>query len=93
MGLANTSVVLYQSIKIGMKWILCAVDEDSTHFPGGPFYVSWYEGKKKQMEADYTATWMTGRQSALDRIPRTCIVVSVPNSPNTRSPLQLLPTY
>ena len=50
MGLANTSVVLYQSLKIGVKWILCAVDEDSSHFSEGPFYVSWYEGKKKQME-------------------------------------------
>ena len=34
-----------------MKWILCAVDEDSSHFSDGPFYVSWYEGKKKQMES------------------------------------------
>lgn len=50
MGLANKSVVLYQSIKVGTKWILCPVDEDSSHFPKGPFYVSWYDGKKKQME-------------------------------------------
>ena len=44
-------------------------------------------------EADYSSIWMTGQQSALNGIPRTCIVVSVPNSPNTRNPLQLLPTY
>lgn len=50
MGLANKSVVLYQSIKIGTKWKLRAVDEDSSHFSGGPFYVSWYDGLKKQME-------------------------------------------
>ena len=50
MGLANKSVVLYQSIKIGSKWILCPVDEDSSHFSKGPFYVSWYDGKKKQMD-------------------------------------------
>lgn len=50
MGLANKSVVLYQSIKIGSKWTLCPVDEDSTHFSEGPFYVSWYDGKKKQMD-------------------------------------------
>jgi hypothetical protein len=45
MGLANKQVVLYQSIKIGKKWILCPVDEDSSHFSKGPFYVSWYDGK------------------------------------------------
>jgi integrase len=50
MGLANKQVVLYQSIKIGKKWILCPVDEDSSHFSKGPFYVSWYDGKKKQMD-------------------------------------------
>ncbi len=50
MGLANKSVVLYQSIKIGNKWTLYPVDEDSTHFSEGPFYVSWYDGKKKQMD-------------------------------------------
>lgn len=27
-----------------------AVDEDASHFSDGPFYVSWYDGKKKQME-------------------------------------------
>jgi hypothetical protein len=26
------------------------VDEDSSHFSDGPFYVSWYDGKKKQFE-------------------------------------------
>jgi integrase len=50
MGLANKSVILYESIKIGTKWKLRPVDEDSSHFSNGPFYVSWYEGKKKQME-------------------------------------------
>lgn len=50
MGLANKSVVLYQSIKIGRKWALRAVDEDSTRFSEGPFYVSWYDGKKKRMD-------------------------------------------
>ena len=50
MGLANKSVVLYESIKVGKKWVLCPVDEDSSHFSDGPFYVSWYEGKKKQMD-------------------------------------------
>jgi hypothetical protein len=50
MGLANKSVVLYQSIKIGREWILRAVDEDSSHFTDGPFYISWYDGKKKQMD-------------------------------------------
>jgi len=50
MGLANKSVVLYQSIKIGKKWTLCPVDEDASHFSDGPFYVSWYDGKKKQMD-------------------------------------------
>jgi len=50
MGLANKSVVLYQSIKIENKWILCPADEDSSHFSKGPFYVSWYDGKKKQMD-------------------------------------------
>jgi hypothetical protein len=44
-------------------------------------------------KAGYSANSMTGQQGALNGIPRTCIVVSVPNSPNTRSPLQLLPTY
>lgn len=50
MGLANKSVVLYQSIKIGNKWTLCPVDEDSSHFSKGPFYVSWYDGKKKHTD-------------------------------------------
>lgn len=50
MGLANKSVVLYQSIKIGKKWTLRPVDEDSSHFSEGTFYVSWYDGKKKQMD-------------------------------------------
>jgi len=50
MGLANKSVILYESIKTGTKWKLRPVDEDSSHFSNGPFYVSWYEGKKKQME-------------------------------------------
>lgn len=50
MGLANKSVVLYQSIKIGSKWTFCPVDEDSSHFSDGPFYVSGYDGKTKQME-------------------------------------------
>ena len=26
------------------------MDEDSTHFSDGPFYVSWYDGTKKQMD-------------------------------------------
>ena len=30
--------------------MLCPVDEDSSHFSHGPFYVSWYDGKKKQMD-------------------------------------------
>jgi hypothetical protein len=34
MGLANKSVV--------------PVDEDSSRFPDGPFYVSWYDGEKKK---------------------------------------------
>jgi hypothetical protein len=50
MGLANKSVILYESVKIGTKWKLRPVDEDSSHFSNGPFYVSWYEGKKKQIE-------------------------------------------
>ena len=50
MGLANKSVVRYQSIKVGRKWIFCPVDEDSSHFSAGHFYVSLYEGKTKQME-------------------------------------------
>jgi hypothetical protein len=50
MGLANKSVVLYQSIKIGKTWKLRPVDEDSSRFSSGPFYVSWYDGDKKQME-------------------------------------------
>jgi hypothetical protein len=33
MGLANKSVVLYESIKIGKKWKFCSVDEDSSRFP------------------------------------------------------------
>jgi integrase len=49
MGLANKSVVLYESIKVGKKWVFCPVDEDSSHFSNGPFYVSWYDGRKKQM--------------------------------------------
>ena len=49
MGVANKSVVLYQSIKIGNKWVLRPVDEDSSYFSVGPFYVSWYDGKKKMM--------------------------------------------
>ena len=48
--MANKSVVLYQSIKVRNKWILCPVDEDSSHFPRDIFYVRWYDGKKKQME-------------------------------------------
>ena len=51
MGLANKSVVLYQSVKVGSKWILSPVDEDSSHFSKGPFYVTWYDGKKKRTEA------------------------------------------
>jgi len=35
MGLANKSVVLYQSIKIGKKWTLRLVDEDSSRFSEG----------------------------------------------------------
>ena len=50
MGLANKSVVLCQSIKIGRKWTLCAVDEDSARFSEGPFYISWHDGKKKRMD-------------------------------------------
>jgi hypothetical protein len=50
MGLANKSVVLYESIKVGKRWYFRAVDEDASHFSNGPFYVSWYDGKKKQME-------------------------------------------
>jgi hypothetical protein len=50
MGLANKSVVLYPSIKIGKKWRFCPVDEDSSHFSDGQFYLSWYDGVKKQME-------------------------------------------
>jgi hypothetical protein len=48
--LANKAVVVYQSIKVGTKWVFCALDEDSTHFCDGPFYVSWYDGKKKHMD-------------------------------------------
>ena len=47
--MANKSVVLYQSIKIGNKWVLRPVDEDSSHFSVGPFYVGWYDGKKKHV--------------------------------------------
>ncbi len=50
MGLANKSGVLYESIKVGKRWYFRAVDEDASHFSNGPFYVSWYDGKKKQME-------------------------------------------
>jgi hypothetical protein len=50
MGLANESVLLYESIKDGKKWKLRPVDEDSSHFSNEPFYVRWYDGKKKQME-------------------------------------------
>ena len=50
MGLANKSVVLYESIKAGKKWHLRAVDKYPSHFSAGPFYVSRYDGKKKQME-------------------------------------------
>lgn len=51
MGLANKSVVLYQSIKVGKTWKLRPIDEDSSRFSNGPFYVSWYDGTKKQMES------------------------------------------
>jgi hypothetical protein len=37
MGLANRSVVLYESVKIGKKWKFRPVDEDSSHFSDGPF--------------------------------------------------------
>ena len=50
MGLANKSVVLYESIKVGKKWHFRPVDENASRFSDGPFYVSWYDGKKKQME-------------------------------------------
>ena len=50
MGLANKSVVLYESIKVGKKWVLCPVYEDPSHFSNGPYYVSWCDGKKKQMD-------------------------------------------
>jgi hypothetical protein len=43
-------VVLYENIKVGKKWVLRPVDEGSSHFSDGPFYVSWYDGKKKQMD-------------------------------------------
>lgn len=54
MGLANKSVVLYQSVKIRNEWRFRPVDEDSSHLSDGPFYVSWYDGKKKRMDH---ATW------------------------------------
>lgn len=48
--MANKSVILFQSLKIGRRWVFRPVDEDSSRFPNGQFYVSWYDGKKKQID-------------------------------------------
>jgi integrase len=50
MGLANKSVVLYQSIKIGNQWTFREVSGDLPRFSKWQLYVSWYEGSKKQMD-------------------------------------------
>ncbi len=50
MGLANKPAFPDQSIKIGTKWILRAVDEASNHFTEEQFYVRSHDGMKKRME-------------------------------------------
>lgn len=50
MGLANKSVVLYQSVKIKTEWKYQEVVDDLPKFSKTPLYVSWYEGSKKRME-------------------------------------------
>jgi hypothetical protein len=49
-GLGEQASGFYQLIKIGEKWVLCPVGEDASDFSDGPFYVSWYQGKEKQMD-------------------------------------------
>lgn len=48
-GLANKSVVLYQSVKVKTKWTFQEVVDDLPEFSKAPLYVSWYEGKDKRM--------------------------------------------
>ncbi len=48
MGLANKSVVLYESIKVGKKWYFRAVDEDASHFSDGPFYAVAMTARKNK---------------------------------------------
>lgn len=58
MGLANKSVVPYQSIKIGQKWTLRPVDEDSSHFSDGPFLRVGTRGD---------TVWPNAQAEAIDR--------------------------
>jgi hypothetical protein len=48
--LANRSVVLYQRIKIKNEWANRKVSEELSKLSSGEYYVSWYEGSKKQMD-------------------------------------------
>jgi integrase len=48
-GLANRSVVLYQRIKAQNKWTFCKVAEKLSTLVQDEYYVSWYDGSKKQM--------------------------------------------
>jgi hypothetical protein len=50
MGLANKSVVLYQSIKIGNQWTFREVPGDLPKFSKWQLYVSWYDGAQKRMD-------------------------------------------
>jgi hypothetical protein len=49
--LANRSVVLYLRTKIKKKWAYREVSEEVSRLSSGEYYVSWYDGSKKQMDS------------------------------------------
>jgi integrase len=52
LGLANKTAVLYQHIKIGGKWTYQkAPTKRLRHLSEGAYYLSWYEGTRKQLES------------------------------------------
>lgn len=48
--MANLSVVLYQRTKIGKKWAYRKAPEVLSELAEGEYYLSWYIGKRKQLE-------------------------------------------
>jgi integrase len=49
--LANRSVVLYLRTKIKKKWACRKVSEDLSKLACGEYYLSWYDGKRKRLDA------------------------------------------